>query len=394
MSAHQYVLTDVSAGIFLEEFSLAASPELQMAGSNNWSVTKKRLKGGLADGIDVVELNNGFFSFSILPTRGMGIWKGHCGGIDLGWKSPVSFPVNPAFVDLASRNGLGWLNGFNELLCRCGLVSNGPPGIDENGPGLDQNLTLHGRIANIPAHRVEINISTDSAGEISICGHTSEETMFGSHLGLKTTVSAYAGCNRLRVVDEVTNLGGQPAEMQMLYHTNIGRPFLEEGAQFIAPIASVAPRDEQAAEGIESYSTYDPPTPGYAEQAFYFDLQADQDENTIALLKNSAGDKGFSLRFNKRQLPCFTLWKNTQAENEAYVTGLEPGTNFPNFKSFERDQGRVVVLEPAETYRMEFEIEIHSTNSQVAKIEQEIESLQSASTPIVHHSPQTNFSPT
>ena len=39
------------------------------------------------------------------------------------------------------------------------------------------------------------------------------------------------------------------------------------------------------------------------------------------------------------ELPCFTLWKNTAAEADGYVTGLEPGTNFPNLRSFERFVG-------------------------------------------------------
>jgi hypothetical protein len=46
-------------------------------------------------------------------------------------------------------------------------------------------------------------------------------------------------------------------------------------------------------------------------------------------------------------LPCYTLWKNTTAEPDGYVTGLEPGTNFPNPRSFETQRGRVVKLAPA-----------------------------------------------
>ena len=68
-------------------------------------------------------------------------------------------PVNPAFVPLMEPAGLGWLDGFNELLCRCGLESNGPPEFDEAGRLL---RPLHGRIANTPAHRVELIV--DEAG--------------------------------------------------------------------------------------------------------------------------------------------------------------------------------------------------------------------------------------
>ena len=46
-----------------------------------------------------------------------------------------------------------------------------------------------------------------------------------------------------------------------------------------------------------------------------------------------------SIKFNKRQLPCFTLWKNRQAAVDGYVTGLEPATNYPNPKPFEKEKG-------------------------------------------------------
>ena len=52
-----------------------------------------------------------------------------------------------------------------------------------------------------------------------------------------------AGSNRLTIIDEITNLAGVPGELELLYHTNMGRPFLEPGARFVAPIVAVVPRD-------------------------------------------------------------------------------------------------------------------------------------------------------
>src|SRR5579872_2366860 len=188
MPYHQWVLTDVSKRVWHESFTLAAGPNLALAGAKNWSVDKYTLHGGVSEGVDVVELNNGRLMVSILPTRGMGLWRGTCDGLALGWKSPVAFPVNPAFVNLAERDGLGWLAGFNEWLCRCGLESNGPPGKDG---------TLHGRIANLPAHFVEVSIDTAGPGTISVSGVVDETMMIGAGLRLKSTVTTVAGSNRL-----------------------------------------------------------------------------------------------------------------------------------------------------------------------------------------------------
>src|SRR5208282_3480241 len=121
-------------------------------------------------------------------------------------------------------------------------------------------------------------------------------------------------------------------------------PFLEAGSRLLAPVREMSPLTARAAEQIETFETYAAPTAGFAEQVYCYDLQADLAGRSLALLSNAAGDRGVAMRFNRKELPCFTVWKNTAALEDGYVTGLEPGTNYPNFKSFERQQGRVVLL--------------------------------------------------
>jgi hypothetical protein len=384
MPTHHFPLTDVAGGLRHENFSLTASPELQLAGSATWSIRKHTLRGGVSEGVDVVEVDNGRLSLAILPTRGMGIWRGACEGIELGWKSPVALPVHPAFVDVHDRGGVGWLSGFNEWICRCGLDSNGPPGPEG---------TLHGKIANIPAHAVDVSIDTANTGTIAVTGVIDESMLFGPNLRLRSTVRTAAGSNRFTILDEITNRRGVPAELELLYHINTGRPFLEPGARCVTPAVEVAPRDTRGAEGIDMYDSYAAPTAGYAEQVYYYELAAGNDSQTAALLRNAHGDKGLSLHFDKRELPRFTLWKNTQAEEDGYVTGLEPATNFPNLKSFERGQGRVVTLPPGGSYTARLEIAIHSTAEGVRQIEQEIAGILRGREPRIHTQPQAKWSP-
>ena len=384
MPNQSWVLTDVSQRIWKENFIIGPDDKLKLAGSGGWSVKKYTLHGGVSDGVDVVEVNNGRLSVSILPTRGMGLWRGTCDGLELGWKSPVELPVHPAFVDLRDRAGIGWLAGFNEWLCRCGLDHLGPP-TDEG--------TLHGRIANRPAHYVDVSISADGPGTISVTGVVDETTMFGSCLRLKSTVQTEAGSNRIRITDEVTNLRGVPGELELLYHINMGRPFLEPGAKLVAPIRTVAPRDAHAADGIDSFDSYAAPVADYAEQCYYFDLASDSKGWTQTLLKSAHGDKGVSVCFDTRQLPCFTQWKNTQSEEDGYVTGLEPGTNFPNPKDFERKQGRVISLPSGAKHTANLDIVVHSTPQMVQAAEREIAALQRGHEPQIHRQTQAKWSP-
>jgi hypothetical protein len=83
-----------------------------------------------------------------------------------------------------------------------------------------------------------------------------------------------------------------------------------------------------------------------------------------------------SVKFNKRQLPCFTIWKNRQGAIDGYVTGLEPGTNYPNPKSFEKTHGRVVALAAGETRRFEIAIEAHDDAAAVKAAEQAVAAIQ------------------
>ena len=117
--------------------------------------------------------------------------------------------------------------------------------------------------------------------------------------------------------------------MELLYHINVGVPFLGPGAKAVIPIAKMAPRDAEAAKTVDQWDVYGPESPGTPEAAFYFDLAADADGNTKTLLKGPSGAQGVSLAFNKQQLPCFTLWKNPQAATDGYVTGFEPAGEFP-----------------------------------------------------------------
>src|SRR5262249_44645542 len=142
-----WTLTDVDNDVWLDSFAVG-NDGLRLATPHDWSVRKRTLRGGIRDGIDLIEVHNGALSFAVLPTRGMGLWRGEYRGNFLGWRSPVGGPVHPQFVNLTDRGGLGWLAGFDELLCRCGLASNGPPGedtvSDKSGRTTYTPLTLHG----------------------------------------------------------------------------------------------------------------------------------------------------------------------------------------------------------------------------------------------------------
>jgi len=325
----------------------------------------------------------------VLPTRGMGIWRVSRGEKVLGWPSPVRGPVHPAFVPVFDPSGLGWLEGFNELLCRCGLESNGAPDFDSSGKLVHP---LHGRIANLPAHRVELVVDED-AGQISLRGVVEETRFHFQSLRLTTTISTTAGSNEFSWTDEVENIGGRDAVLQMLYHFNIGQPLLRPGARITAPVGTVAPIGKVAAdEGVETWNIMPPPRPGSAEQVYLLDLLADEAGQTRVLVNGLDGDEAVSLRFNKRALPCLTVWRNTPAEADGYVLGIEPGTNFPNPRTFEQQQGRVVSLKPGDKWRAEVTATWHTEVRTIAEEETAIDAIQSKGPADLMPAPRSGWS--
>jgi hypothetical protein len=361
-----------------------------------WRVEKYRIYGGLSNGVDVIMVDNGNLSFFVVPTRGMGIWKGICQGLRLGWLSPVKYLVNPSYINLEEQNGLGWLRGFNEWIVRCGLSNIGAPGIDSvkdnMGRDVEVMLTLHGKIANIPASFVKVSIGLEPPFEIRVEGTVYESSMFGSNLKLETLISTVPGSNSLKILDVIKNLRGVPDEMQILYHCNYGRPILEEGAQLIAPIKRVAPRDKVAMENIESFSIFGPPEEGFIERVYFMELMGDHNGCSEALITNKSMNVAVSHRFSIKELPCFTLWKNTATEEDGYVAGLEPGTSFPNTRRFERERGRVVKLKPGEEYRACLDITVHLGKNEVEDAISRVEKIRRDVKPTIYKQPIKEFS--
>jgi len=362
-------------------------PELGKA-----SVIKRTYSGGLADGVVKVEINNGKLEIDVLPTRGMGIWR----VIPLNdkelpvvsWKSPVRGPVHPAFVDLGEPSGLGWLDGFDELFVRCGLESNGAPDFDAKTGRL--TYPLHGRIANKPAHTVDLTIDTDTQ-EISLRGVVEETRFHFLKLRMTSTITTKFGSSSFHVHDEIENFSASPTTIQMLYHVNFGLPLLDAGSRVVAPVKTVVPRNSRAASGIKTWDSYPAPEPGYEEMVYFFELNAADNGQTRTLLKNAHATRGVSLVFNKQQLPWFSLWKNTTGEPDGYVTGIEPGTNFPNPRTFETAKDRVVKLAGGQKQVFDVTLEIHGSAQEVASAEAAVKKIQAGREPMVFDQPQADW---
>jgi Domain of unknown function (DUF4432) len=374
------ILVDVDANLSVKEWKLTPLDAGDNSGKAAWSVVKRTLSGGRQEGVDIIEVDNGAMNFTVVPTRGFNIWTAHAGDLRLGWDSPVKEIVHPKFVSLSERGGLGWLNGFGEWISRCGLESMGAPCKDGN-----LVLTLHGRINYIPASHVEVCFEPAPTPRIVLRGIVDESLMFGPQLRLAAEISTEIGAHSLTLDDAVTNLADVPQELESLYHINFGAPLLGSGAEFVAPVRKVFPRDSRAALGdMAGWNSYTGPhAPGYTEQVYLMELFADRSEMTETLLKSADGNRGALVSFSVHELPFMTLWKNEAPSKTGYVTGLEPGTSYPNPRPIERAAGRVPKLNGGESYHSKVTIRALVSRDEVQNAVTDIRKLQQAQPEIV-----------
>ena len=362
-----YVLTDTAMNIEVSDWSLSNNDlDLPVA----FSIRKRTLHGGRQEGSTLIEIDTDAMSVTLIPTRGMSLLDAQSGDVALGWTSPVDEIVHPAFINLEQRGGLGWLDGFNELMVRCGFEWTGHACEDEG-----KRYTLHGRSGNTPASTVVVQIARAHPHRISVHGLLKEKTFKFSDLEVWAGLSVVPGEARIEIHDRVTNLGDYAQDYQVIYHTNFGPPLLEPGAKVVAPVAEVSPFNDAAVAGLDDWATYAAPTPGFDEMVFNCSAYADESDDrdaTLAALVNASETRGVAIRYSTRQLPALTLWKNTDTLKQGYVTGLEPGTNPPYQRIVEREMGRVRKLAPQESARFDLAIEVLTSDGEVEQVKDEV----------------------
>ncbi len=367
--AKEFVLTDTKADIFVGNWSIT-NKDMNIS-DKAFKIENKVLVGGKQHGSEVITLTSEDFSLSVSPTRGMSILSAKGNGVRIGWDSPIDEVVNPAYINLESRGGLGWLDGFNEMMVRCGFEWTGHPVVVDG-----RTYSIHGRAGNTPASNVVINIEEMPPYTIKIRGLIKENTFKNSKLETQTELRYVPGTHSFTVHDVLTNQSDYAKDYQIIYHSNFGTPLLEEGAQFFAPVKEISPFNEYAVKGLKNWKTYSAPTKHFDEEVFNLVLLAENTGQTMAMLSNKANDKAVLMEFNLNQLPVLSLWKNTDTLKQGYVTGIEPGTSFAYPVTIEKAHGRVKQLQPGEKTEFTLIYTLLTNNHDIKHYQDRINNIQ------------------
>lgn len=305
------------------------------------------LSDGFERNVRVAMVKNGELNFLVAMDRGMDIVNAEYKGIPLSWISPTGI-VAPSFYE---PEMLGWLRGFpGGLMTTCGLTYMGAPTSDEG-----ENLGLHGRISYSPANLLHADAHwNEGSYEMILEGEVRESKVFEPNIVLRRRITTFLSERCIKIRDSVTNYGWKTQPLMILYHVNIGFPILDDGSRFLSTTHYLIPRDKEAREDVEYFSSVHEPRPDYREKVYFHDMLADDDGNAYAAIVNDRLGLGTYVKYSKRELPRFIQWK--MLGEGTYVMGMEPANSLVLGRDKERAWKTLEYIKPQET--REFNLEI------------------------------------
>lgn len=311
--------------------------------SQLYGVEEVRLIGGKGDGMRLLQVRNAAgMEITISAGRCADISRLIFKGDNMGYFSPTGY-VAPAYYD---QPGTGFLKSFTAgFLTTCGLTAVGSPCTDEG-----EDLPLHGTISNTPCERIWWDEDEEN---LHIHAVINDSGIFARKLQMKRVITVCKAEGKFTITDTVENQGDTESPLMLLYHMNMGYPLLSENSVVEIPSVSVKPRNDHAAEDLDTWNKILPPTPNFEEQC-YFHSFANEGKASIY---NPDIQKGLTITFDPKSLNYFTEWKMMGYRD--YVLGLEPGNCHPDGRDMMRREGNLKFLQPGEAVTYEVTVAMY-----------------------------------
>jgi hypothetical protein len=337
---------------------------------------------GPSRGVRLLEFRTGTgFSFKVAVERGMDIGYCEYQGASLAW-IPPSLLAGPWYWE--QQTEFGWLRTALGGFCNsCGMIHIGNPESEPvphyNFPARPvEHYGVHERMALTPGELRSFGERWD--GDECILeaeGRVTQAQAYGENLVLTRRYTARLGESRFFMHDEIVNAGYLPTTHMLLYHLNIGFPFVDAGAELIAPFGK-SPRvlfGDADPDRRDDYARFVAPQPNWVQQTYDHDLCAGADDRVpVAIVNPRLGRDGQGLYviYRRSQFPHYIEWR-MMAEG-LYAVGIEPCTN-----SYGRDDvraaGELIVLQPGEQRSYDIEVGILDGAAAIAAFRDQVAAI-------------------
>ena len=277
-----------------------------MEKNQNYSYQKCYIKrytmtSGKEDGLKVIELDNGTYRALLNESKGLDIMQVFYKGENISFVSKNGF----------TKRELSFADRFEGgMLYTCGL----------DAIGRREGFDLHGTYHNLPAKVT--NISQNDK-ELKVVAEMEFTSLFGQNLLMIREIILPVNGSSLRLNDKLINLGTKEENYCVLYHVNLGYPFLEEGVKIEVDANNVTPCTEYAKENFNDRSVFPAPIANEDERCYFIE----NNKNVISATNTRSGKK-FILTYSKETLPGLVEWVSLSIGD--YALGLEPATSYLN----------------------------------------------------------------
>lgn len=299
------------------------------------------LRDGKEDGLHVIDVDNGAgLHFWIMPGNCLDIGRLSLHGVNFSFLSKAGY----AHASYYEPEGMRGLHTFPPgFLKTCGLRNSGLP-----CQVAGEEFGFHGRIGQTPASMISIQRDLNAETPwIRISGRTSEGRLFGPHLELNRAITVFYGDNRIEIEDHIINLAAAPEDLMMLYHFNLGYPFLTENFHFITSHRYEKPVDANALANEDMRYQFKTPVPGMPENCYYYQQQRDASGQSFAACVSDDTSLGVMIATAPEELPLLCNWHSWASGD--YVMGIEPCTCYGDGRAAHLERNQMVRLEPYET---------------------------------------------
>lgn len=259
------------------------------------SAARTMVMDGRANGARLIHVSNGRLNFVLAESNALDILRLWHEGTNVGFVSKNGLYTRPDGFGNTFPAGMLYTCGFDAI------------GVIEGHP-------LHGRLHSIPAQ-----ISSIYAGEdgVKIVAEIKDTALFGQNLVMTRTLETEPYGEEIRITDSIKNMAFRDEKFCLLYHVNIGYPFVDEGAKIVGNITKTMPRTPWAAEHQETMLLVESPVDNWEETCYFHDTA----DGKLSLVNEKLG-KMFTV---SSSLTKFVEWKSRASGD--YVIGLEPCTS-------------------------------------------------------------------
>ncbi|MDO5702708.1 MAG: aldose 1-epimerase family protein [Lachnospiraceae bacterium] len=292
---------------------------------------------GRSRGMQGFDVKNGQLGFTVLADKCMDIGTFSYKGINMNFLSKPGlqgrnhYDTNGQEALRSIMGGFFFTAGLENI---CAPFTSG-----------GKDYPMHGRIRTTPAEHVSNDCRFEGdAYVLTVSGEMREAELFGENLVLRRKYETVYGSKTVTMTDEIENESFRSEPLMILYHINMGYPFLDEGTRLYIPTKKVTARDA-AAEGHEDlYDVMEAPKDNEPEYVFIHDVKASPDGTVRLAVVNEKLQLGLMIEYTGQYLPYFMEWKSIASGD--YVIGLEPANSSVYGRAYHEENDTLHMIGP------------------------------------------------